>query len=98
MAACTAPVENLGSAIVAVAAQQDFGSRPVCVNRTHQAAQKSSDFLALWPFRRAQCGGDEAPLAIEHDDGLEAIFIMMGIEQAQLLSAMHGAKRFIRCR
>ena len=90
-----APVDDLRAAIVAVAAQQDSGFRPVCVDRTHQAAQKSSDFLALGAFGRAQHGGDEATLAIEHDDRLEAIFVMMGIEQSQPLAAMDGVKRII---
>ena len=64
-----APVDDLGAAIVAVAAQQDLRSGPVGADRPQQAAQKSSDFLALGAFGRAQHGGDEATLAIEHAIG-----------------------------
>ena len=91
----TTPVDDLRAAIVAVAAQQDFGFRPVCVDRTHQTSQERPDFRALWPLGWTQNGGDEAAFPIEHDDGLEAILVIMGIEQAQLLAAMHGVKRVI---
>ena len=47
---------------------------------------ESPDFLADWLYRRTQHSGDETSLAIEQDDGLEAIFVMMSVEQAQLLS------------
>ena len=41
---------------------------------------------AAWPGAE---GGDEAALAIEDDDRLEAVFVVMGVEQAQLLAAVH---------
>ncbi|EXL04978.1 hypothetical protein BG36_09635 [Aquamicrobium defluvii] len=34
----------------------------------------------------------EAAIAIEHHDRLEAVFVVMGIEQAELLAAVHGVK------
>ncbi len=37
---------------------------------------------------RAQQRGDEAPLAVEHDHGLKAVLVVIGVEQAQLLRAM----------
>ena len=73
-----APVDDLGTAIVTIAAQQDLRPWPVGADRTQQAAQESPDFLAAGPFGRAQHGGDEATFAIEHDDGLEPIFVMLG--------------------
>ncbi len=72
MPARPAPVDHLGAAIVAVAAQQDLCSGPSLADRAQQAAQESPDFLPSGPFGRAQYGGNETPLAIEHDDGLEA--------------------------
>lgn len=57
--------------------------------------QESPDLLAAGPFGRAQDGGDEPILAIEHDDGLESIFVVMGIEQSQLLTAVHGIEGVI---
>ena len=68
------------------------GSPPAAgwaADRADQAAQKGADFDALRPFRRAQQGGDEAALAIEDDDRLKAVFVVIGVEQAQLLAAVH---------
>src|SRR4051812_25666993 len=44
------PVDNLGTAIMTIAAQQDLGPRPVGTDRAQQAAQESPDFLAAGPF------------------------------------------------
>lgn len=95
MPARPAPVDDLGAAIVAVAAQQDLRSGPMVADRAHQAAQEGPNFLAFWALGGAQHGGDEVAFAIEHDDGLEAVFVMMSVEQAQLLTAMHSVKRVI---
>jgi hypothetical protein len=67
----------------------------MAVDCAHQAAQESPDFCALGPLGRAQYGGDEAALVIEHDNGLEAVFVMMGIEQAQLLAAVDSVEGVI---
>ena len=50
------------------------------------------------PFGRLagpQHGGDKAALAIEDDDGLEPVFVVVGIEQPQLLAAVHGIEGVI---
>ena len=60
-----------------------------------QTAQKSLDLLAAGPLGGAQHGGDETALAIEHDNRLKTIFIVMRVEQSQLLAAMHGVKRVV---
>ena len=88
-------VENLGRAIMAVAAQQDLGLWPVGADRAQQAAQEGADLLAAGPFGGAKHGGDEAALAVEHDDRLKAIFIVMRIEQPQLLAAMNRVERVV---
>jgi len=85
-----APIENLGAAIMTVGAQQDFGSRPVGPDTPEQAAQKRSDLPTARAFGRTQHGGHEATLAVEDDDGLEAVFVVMGVEEAQLLPAVNG--------
>src|SRR5512132_3847988 len=84
-----APVEDLRTGVVAVGAQQDVHLRPVGADRADQAPEKGADLDALRPLRRAQDGGDEAALAIEDDDRLEAVVVIMGVEQAQLLAAVH---------
>jgi hypothetical protein len=50
------------------------------------------DLLAAGPFGGTQDGGDEATVAIEHDNRLKAIFVMVRIEEPQLLAAMHGVE------
>ena len=46
----------------------------------------------MWP---AQHGGDEAPRAVERHDGLEAVVVVMGVEQPQLLPAMDGVESVV---
>lgn len=41
---------------------------------------------------RTKNGTHEPAIAIEHHDRLQAVFVVMGVEQAQLLAAMHGIK------
>ena len=70
-----APGQDLGRGIVPVAAQQDVDPGPVGPDGPDDAPQMCADFLAGGPLARTQDGGDDAALAIEHDDGLEAILI-----------------------
>src|ERR1700730_11905982 len=72
---CPTPVENLGTAIVTVCAQQDFGLRPVGADCAQQAAQEGANLLAAGPFGGTKNGSDEAALAIEHHDRLKAVFV-----------------------
>src|SRR5580692_9467543 len=78
-----------------VAAQHDLGLGPVGPDRPHEAAQEGADFLAAWASGGTQHSRDEAALAVEHDDRLEAIFVVSPIEQPQLLSAMNGVERVV---
>src|SRR5512134_966004 len=83
-----APVEHLRAGVMAVGADQDLRLRPVRPDSPDETAEKGADLDAPRPLRRAQEGGDEAAVAVEHDDRLESVFVVMGIEQAQLLPAM----------
>ena len=78
-----------------VGAQQDFGVRPVGADRPQQAAQEGADLLAAGPFGGTKHGGDEAAFAVEHDDRLKAVFVVMRIEQPQLLAAMNRVERVV---
>ena len=80
---------------MAVGAQQDLGVRPVGADRPQQAAQEGADLLAARPFGGAKHGGDEAALAVEYDDRLKAVFVVMRIEQPQLLAAMNRVERVV---
>src|SRR5271157_152554 len=89
------PIENLGAAIMAVGAQQDLGAGPVSANRAQQSTEKGLDLLAARPFGGTKHGGDEAALAVEHHDGLKAVFVVMRVEQPQLLAAMDRIERVV---
>src|SRR5271166_649294 len=92
---CPTPIENLWTAIVAIGAQEDLGLGPVGADAAQQAAQEGANLLAAGPFGGTKNGGDEAALAIEHDDRLKAVFVVMGIEQPQLLGAMNRIERVV---
>src|SRR6266576_1990660 len=89
------PVENLGAAIMAVGAQHDFRHRPVGADRAQEAPQKGAGLRALWPFGGTQHGGEKAAPAVEYDNRLEAIFIVMRVEQPQLLAAVNSIERVV---
>ena len=89
------PVENLRAAVMAVGPQQDLSVGPVCADGAHETAQKSLDFLTAGPLGGPKDGGDEATLAVEHDDRLKAILVIMRVEQPQLLAAMHRVERVV---
>ena len=47
------------------------------------------------PLAGPQQRGDKTALAVEHDDRLEAVIVMVGVEQAQLLPAMHAVEGIV---
>src|SRR5277367_5910036 len=77
----SAPIDDLGTTIMAVGAQQDLRPRPVAADRPQKPAQESADFAAVRSFGRPQHGRDKAAVTIEDDNRLEAILVVMGIEQ-----------------
>ena len=89
------PIENLGTAIVAVGPQQDLGVRPVSADRAQQAPQEGLDLLAARPLGGTKHGGDEAAFAVEHDDRLKSVFVVVGVEQPQLLTTVDRIERVV---
>src|SRR5208282_3960869 len=87
------PIENLGATIMAIGAQQDLGAGPVSADRAQQPAQEGLDLGAAWSFGGTKHGGHEAALAVEHHDGLKSVLIIVGVEQPQLLAAVHRVER-----
>src|ERR1700716_2980606 len=75
------PVENFRTAIMAVGAQQYLGVGPVGPDRPQQAAQEGANLLATRPFGGTKHSRDEAAFAVEHDNRLETVFVVMRIEQ-----------------
>ena len=80
---------------MAVGAQQDLGVWPVGADRPQQAAQEGPDLPAARPFGGAKHRRDEAALAVEYDDRLKTIFVVMRIEESQLLAAMNRVERVV---
>jgi hypothetical protein len=62
---------------MAVGAQQDFRLRPVGPQRSRQATQKGADFSAFGAFGGTKNRRDEAAVAVEDDNRLKAIFIVV---------------------
>src|SRR5512144_2905670 len=84
-----APVEHFRAGVMAVGADQDLHIRPVAADGADEAAEKGPDLTALRPLRRTEERGDEAAVLVEDDDRLEAVIVVMGVEQPQLLAAVH---------
>ena len=55
-------------------------------------APEGASTHALRALGGPQHGRDKAALAIEHHDRLEPVFVIVGIEQPQLLAAVHGVE------
>jgi hypothetical protein len=66
-------------------------ARIACSRRPKELAY----FYAGGTLGRAQNSGHEPSVAVEHDDRLEAVFVLMGLEQAKLLAAMHGVEGIV---
>ena len=82
-------IQNLRGAIVTVGAQQDLGIGPMPADLPDQPANMGGTLGALGPPGRAQQRPDRPTVPVKDDNGLEAVFVIECIEQAQLLMAMH---------
>jgi hypothetical protein len=82
-----AEAQHFGRAIMAVDAQQDLDPRPMAANARDHAAPQRHDLAPVRRSRRVQHGTHQATVAIEHHDRLEAVLILIGTEQRQLLAA-----------
>lgn len=77
---------------MAVGADQDLDPWPVPAEQAEQAAQEGARLGAGRASGRAQHGGDGAALPVEHDGRLAAVFVLVGVEQPQLLPATDGVE------
>lgn len=50
------------------------------------------DLATPWPPGRAQHRGHEPAGAVKDHDRLEAVVVIVSVEQPKLLAAMHGVK------
>ena len=84
-----APVEHLRARIVTVGAQQNLDPGPMGTDGADKTAHKTAKLHPAWPLAGAQQGGNKAAFPVKDDDRLEAVIVIVGIEQAQLLGAVH---------
>ena len=61
----------------------------------HQAAEEAARLGARGTARGAQHRSHGSAVAVEHDERLEAVRVVAGVEQAQLLPAMHRVERVV---
>ena len=80
---------------MAVGAQQDLDPRPVGADGANEAAHKGADLHPARPLARPQQRGDKAALTVKDDNRLETVIVIIGIEQAQLLTAVYAVKRIV---
>ena len=59
------------------------------------AAQDGANLPTAGPFGGTKNGGYQAALAIEHDDRLKTVFVVMSIQRPQLLAAVNRIERVI---
>ena len=57
-----------------------------------QTAHKTAQLHPARPLAGAQQGGNKTAFPVKDDDRLEAVIVIIGIEKAQLLGAMHPIK------
>jgi hypothetical protein len=70
--------------------------RPIGPDRPQQTAEEPGDFHAAGALGWPQQGGHEPSIAVEHNDRLETVFVMMSVEQAKLLPAVNGIERVVQ--
>ena len=78
---------------MAVGVQQDLHARPVGADGAHKPTRKGLISLPRGRLARRTTAVDEPTLAAEHDDQLEAVLFIMGVEQRQLLTAVDSVQR-----
>ena len=86
-----APGHGLRAAVVAVSPEDDPGVRPVAADAADQMLQQGADLSARRRLARAQENRHRlAALHMIDVDGEEAARVVVGVEQRELLVAVHG--------
>ena len=68
---------------------------PMSPDRAQQPAKKRLDLLTAGPLGGTKHRGDEPALAVEHDNRLKSVFVVVGVEQPQLLAAVDRIERVV---
>lgn len=86
-----APVHRFGPPVMAVATNGDCGRRPVTADRPDEPAQMAPDLAAGRRLARPEDHRDgTARSGVVDVDGEETAFVVVGVEQRELLLAMHN--------
>ena len=75
---CPTPLEHIRGRIMTVGAQQDCDLGPMSPDGADEAAHKAANLHSARPLAWPQQNADKAALAIEHNDRLEAVIVMVG--------------------
>ena len=82
-------LEDLGRAVMPTATRGDLEPAPVVADAADDVLEDAGHLLAGGPLARAQQRQDRlAGGRLEELDGLEAVLVIMGVEQRQLLAAV----------
>ena len=85
-----APRHGLGPAVVAVSPEGEPGARPVPADAAHQVLEEGADLGARRRLARAQENRHRlAALHVVDVDRQEAASVVVGVEQRELLAAVH---------
>src|SRR3954454_21754555 len=90
------PVHDLRAGVMAVAAQRDPDHRPVGPDAADHALEQGQDLPAAWALGGTQHRRDQPAAGIEDHNGLEAVLVVVGIEQLKLLAAMSGIESIVQ--
>src|ERR1700739_3858738 len=89
------PVEHFRGRVMAVGAQQDLDLGPMAADGADEAAHQAANLHPARPLARPQQRGDKTTLSIKYDDRLEPIIVVVGVEQTELLAAVHPVERIV---
>lgn len=90
------PVHDLGRAVMAIAAHGDLDPRPVLLETADDVLHNPGRLFSGGPLAGAQQRQHRlARGCLEDVDGLEAVLVIMGVEQRQLLAAVDGIGRIV---
>jgi hypothetical protein len=81
---------------VAVAAQGDPDRRPVGPDAADHAPEQGQDLPAARAFGGTQDRRDQPAAGVEDHDRLEAVLVVVGVEQLELLGAVGGVEGVVQ--
>ena len=91
-----APAHRLRAGVMAVAAEGDVGLWPAPTDAANETAQMRVHLDAAWRLAGAQDDGDRsAAFGVVDVDRQKAMFVIVGVEQLELLMTVHHVYRVV---